>query len=115
MQTSNDIGELTKSIKEFGYTQYELLRLNVILRVSTIAAELVSSILVVCLLFLFLLFISLGAGFYISNLMGSFFFGFSIIGAFYLLLALIILWKKETLVIPSLRNKLIKQIQVGND
>ena len=114
MQTSNDIGVLTKSIREYGYTQYEFVRLSIIIRVSDMAAELVSSLLVVCLLFLFLLFISLGVGFYISNLMESYFLGFSIIAAFYLLIALIVLWKKETLVIPSLRNKLVKQLQASN-
>ncbi len=115
MQTTNNIGELTKNIKEYGYTQYEFIRLSVILRVSAIAADLVSNILVVCLFFLFLLFISLGLGFYISTLMGSYFYGFSIIAAFYLLVGLIVIWKKETLILPSLRDKLVQELQAGND
>ena len=115
MQTTNDIEELSSSIRKYGHTQYEFIRLSIILRVAIIAAELTSNILIVCMFFLFLLFMSLGLGFYISSLMGSYFFGFSIIAVFYLFVAIIILWKKESMIVPSLRNKLIQELQSGNE
>lgn len=109
------IEEITDSLKLYAGTNIELIKLEVVERSSSIGASLVSTILVGMACALFVLFLSIGAGFYLSSLLGNYYFGFAIIAGFYLLLTLFLLIGRKRLFERHFRDKIIKTVLLENE
>jgi hypothetical protein len=103
------IDGLTESLKQYVDTNIELIQLEVVERFSVIGASLISIVFVGITGVLFVLFISIGAGFYLSYLLGNYYSGFAIIAGFYLLLFLILIIGKKKLFEKPLRDKIIQK------
>lgn len=104
------IEELTSNIKDYVNTQYQLAVLKAGNIASTVGARIIGAFILVSFLFLFVIFLSITAGFYLTSVTGSRETGFLIVALFYFLVGLVLLIFRQKLVIGPIRNNLIKQI-----
>ena len=110
MSNTTEIEGLTKCIEEYVITNYELVKLEATETSSVIAAGLISGVLLAITGILFLFFISLWLGFYISFRMGDSYSGFPIVAGFYLLIGLILVVGRKKIVEQPLRDNMIRKI-----
>lgn len=110
MSEHGEFEGLTESLKSYVDTNLELIKLEVTERSSAIGAALISNILVGVIGALFVLFVSLVAGFYFSSLLGNYYSGFAIIAGFYLVLVFILMIGKKKLVEIPFRDKIIRML-----
>lgn len=81
---------LLESVKEYGETSIELIRLKIIDKVTDVISSAIPLSVVIILFATFLLFLSIGAAFWLGDLTGKVFYGFFIVAGFYIFLAIII-------------------------
>lgn len=108
------IHEIVDSLKEYYNTNYDLRKLEATERSSVIGAGLISIILIGLVVLFFVLFISLGVAFYLSDVLASNYFGFGIVAGFYLLFGLILYIGRKKLLERPLCDKIINKI-LGNN
>jgi len=114
MPEHEKIEQLTDSLKKYVNTNYELIKLEAAERTSIIGSGFISGLIVGLVGILFIFFLSLGAGFYLSSLIGNNYTGFSIIAGFYLILGIIlIIGRKKMIEIPA-RDRFIKKVFYNN-
>ncbi|SDC98741.1 Putative Holin-X, holin superfamily III [Williamwhitmania taraxaci] len=106
--------DLTESAKQYLNTNIELLKFEATERTSVIGSGLISRLLVGMVSLLFVLFISIAAGFYLSELLGDSYSGFLIVAGFYFLLGLILIIGRKKLIETPLRDKFIRSILSNN-
>jgi hypothetical protein len=87
-----------------------LMRIEAAEKGAKLAAHFVTAMVLVLLSFFILLFLSIMAGYYFSELTGSQFYGFGIIAAFYIVLLVILLLIRKRYVFPSLVDFIIKTL-----
>lgn len=114
MPEQEKIQELTENLKAYLSTNYELIRLQTTERASVIGSGMISSLLIGFAGMLFLLCITLVAGFYFSALLGDSYSGFAIVAGFYLVVVLILVIGREKLVEKPMRDKVIRKILSKN-
>ena len=112
MEESGNRGleELIEKIKEYFNTRLKLGKLTLIEKSVLIFAGLITDGFVVVFLILGFLFISLGLGFYLSELIGNSFAGFFIMATLYFVLALIIYLTKDKYLEKPIIESMIKKI-----
>ncbi|MBA3900653.1 MAG: phage holin family protein [Bacteroidetes bacterium] len=110
MLESLKIEELTESFKKYVASSYDLFKLESAERAAEIGSSLISRFLVLIAAFSFIFFISLWAGFYLSSLYGNNYSGFAIIGGFYFLLCIILLFTRKKLVETPIRDQIIRKV-----
>ena len=108
------IEELTESIKVYVHSTYELNKLEAIESISVIGSGLASSLIISLIAILCILFISTGIAFCLSSVLGNYYYGFLIVGAFYFLLGFIFLLGRKKLIEHPLRDKFIQKIFSAN-
>ncbi len=101
---------LSDEIKLYATTSFELLKLEAAERAAVIGSSMISGLLLAFLGLLFILFISLGAGFYLSELLGNAYLGFLIVGGFYLVLTLLVSIGKKGMLDRHFRDKVTQKI-----
>lgn len=79
----NLIESLLERITEYGKTSYELVKLNVVDKASDSVSGLMAYAIVKLIAACFLLFINLGAAFWVGDLLGKIYYGFFAVAAFY--------------------------------
>jgi hypothetical protein len=109
-EIGDKLEELTANIKEYVNIQYKLATLKAGGMASTIGAKIVAIFILALIFFLFLIFISITVGLYISTLVGSREKGFLILSAIYFVKGIILFVFREKLLIGPIRNSFIKQI-----
>lgn len=102
--------ELLEKIKEYIDTRIKLGKLVAIEKGSSILADIITTLLVVLFLVAAFLFLSIGLGLYLSELIGNTYGGFLIVGLFYFLIALIVFLTKDKFIEKSIINGIIKKI-----
>lgn len=110
MDENAKIRDVIKSFKEYYHTCFELWKLQAIDKSSTLGAGIISSVLIGIVVFLFVLFISLFAGLFLSDYLHNTFIGFGIVAAFYLLLGLILIICRKKIIESPIRNIIIRKI-----
>jgi hypothetical protein len=110
MSDTGKIEEILESLKSYATTNYELIKLQAVERVTVIMADLMGDILVGLVALLFVFFISLWASLYLSTLLGDNYSGFAIVAGFYLLIGITLLVFRKRMVIKPIRNKIIREI-----
>ena len=86
MPEQTTIENLSDHLKQYVNTNYELIKLEALANISGTASSVVSYLLVGLMGSLFLFFMSIGVGFYISFCRGDTYSGFVIVAGFYFLL-----------------------------
>lgn len=107
--------ELIEKIKEYFNTRIKLGKLTLIEKSVLIFASLITDGFVAVFLILAFLFISLGLGFYFSELLGNSFGGFFIMAIFYFLVAIIIYLSKDKYLEKPIIESMIKKIFKDDD
>ena len=97
------IEELFEQTKDFVETKIALIKLKAIAKASEIFSSLISRLIIVMAIIMSIIFLSIGIAIYLGNVMGELYCGFLTVGAFYLVLVLVLL-----LISPSLKK------QIGN-
>lgn len=111
MQEENGpFDKLTDNLKEYANTRYEIVTLTVTQKAAVIGSQTTALILIGMVVSLFLLFINIAVGFYLSSLLNNNYVGFFIVAGFYFLLTLILIIGRKKLIIAPLRNLIVKQI-----
>ncbi|MFO7829067.1 MAG: hypothetical protein R6V23_10625 [Bacteroidales bacterium] len=106
---AKQIESLAESTAEYIKTSYELIRLKSIDKISDSVSSLVPHSIVFVIIIIFLLFCNLGIAFWLSEIFGKLYMGFFVVGAFYGLLGIVMLfmhnWIKK-----NIYNKVIKHL-----
>lgn len=110
MSGQDKIEVLVESINKYVKTNYELIKLEATERTSVIGSSLISNLLIGLVVILLIFFISLGAGFYISERLGDNYSGFIIVAGFYFIIGFILIIGRRTLMEKPMRNKIIRKI-----
>jgi hypothetical protein len=108
MPDQEKIQDLTDNLKSYLSTNYELIRLQATERASVIGSGMISSLLIGFAGMLFLLCITLVAGFYLSAILGDSYSGFAIVAGFYLIVVFILVIGREKLIERPMRDKITR-------
>ena len=88
--TIKTIETLLERAAEYGITNFELIKLKMLDKISREVSSFLSHTIVFVIIGSFTLFLNLGAALWIGELMGKMYFGFFIVAAFYAVLAMTI-------------------------
>jgi hypothetical protein len=110
MQNHEKMEELTGDFKKYVTTSYELIKLEAAEATSVIGSEVISELYVSLAGFIFILFISVAAGFFFSDYLSSKYMGFGIVAGVYFLLWMILKIGRKSMLEKSIRNKIIYKI-----
>jgi hypothetical protein len=113
-ENNKDDQNLLPLIKEYVSTQFEVLRLSTIERLTVVLANLLTSAFVVGSIVLTFLFGSVALALYMGEELGSYAKGFGLITLLYLMLGLIMYFIKDKYVEKGLINFMIKRIFRNN-
>jgi len=110
MSDNVEFKELTERLKTYVATNLEIIKLEVFERTSVLGASFISSLLLGLSGLLFVLFLSLGVGFYLSTLFGDTYTGFAILAGFYLLIVVILLIGRKKAIERPQRDRIIRML-----
>ena len=89
-EKENILSSLLDSVEDYGKTSFELFKMKRLDKASDIAATVVSRILAIIAFMTFLSMASIGAAFWLGEVLGKIWYGFFVVAAFYGLLGLIV-------------------------
>jgi hypothetical protein len=104
------IATLFERAEDYTKTSIKLLKLNAVDKSAEIVSSLFSLLVVSMTVVLSIIIISLGVALWLGKLLGETFYGFFIIGTFYLLVALIFRVFRESILKYPVSNSIIKQM-----
>jgi len=105
----NNIEALGKNLREYMKVQYELLKLQLVHKLSASISWLMSAMVIMLIAFLSVLFLSAAAGVYFANVLGSYTAGFSVVGLIYLFIFFILILFRKNIIATPLKNKIIEE------
>ncbi len=104
------IDSLFKKITEFLVTYIELLKLRSVEKATSAISTILPDLVVSILMLVFLLFINLGAAFWLGEVLGRSYFGFLLVGSFYLIVGFLFHFLLRGRIRKAAANYLIKRI-----
>lgn len=107
---TTNVEDLLFKLKEYGDTRLDLLKLKSINKASSFLSSLIVSISLVVVLFLILICITIGAALLIGAMLGKAYYGFFIIGVFYIIIGLVLYSGRDKYLKTPISNKLIKEL-----
>lgn len=107
---SAKLEELVKNLKEYVDIQYQLTVLKAGNIISSVTAKILAAFIIAFIFFIFVIIISVTAGFYMSTVLGSMTKGFLAVAGFYFVLGLVLVLFKDKLVVGPIKNNLIKHM-----
>ena len=106
----NKAEELLLQLKAYFTTEIELAKLTAADKFSKLVSNLIAIVLAATVLLLFILFASISLAFFIGELMYKTWAGFLIVGAFYLLIGIIIWITRGKFITNPIMNSIIRQL-----
>lgn len=110
MSTIDQIEALMSKAGDLAETKAELWKLKTVNKVSETVASVISKIAIVVLIGLALIIFSLGGAFWIGAAMGNIYYGFFIVGGFYVLIGILVHVFRRTLIKKPIANIIIDRI-----
>ena len=110
MSTIDKIESLITKAGDLAETKAELVKLKTVNKVSEAAASVLSTIAIVVLLALALIIVSLGLAYWIGYLLDNIYYGFFIVGGFYILLGVILHVFRKRLIKKPIANIIIDRL-----
>lgn len=107
---STPIATLFERAEDYSKTTIKLLKLNAINESADVASSLIARLVVIMTVVLSVLIINIGLAFWIGKLIGETYYGFFVIGGFYLLLAIVMQLFRDQLLKAPVSNTIIKQL-----
>ena len=86
---SENIETLFESIKEYGETHIDLVKLRMADRATDIISSLIANFLVLLALSMFMVILNIGIALLIGELLGKMYYGFFVLAVFYLIIGLV--------------------------
>lgn len=102
--------EFIRHTGELGETGIRLGKLSAVQKTADISSRVATRIVLLFLVLMVVLFCSVAAACWIGNSLHSAALGFLLVGAIYLVLAIVLIIVKKNLVLPFLRNQVVKMI-----
>ena len=107
---TTNVEELFYKLKDYGDTRLDLFKLKSINKVSGFLSSLITSVVLMVLLFLVVLCITIGAALLLGSLTGSAYYGFFIMAGIYIIIGLVLFYNKDKAIKTPISNKLIKDL-----
>src|SRR5215218_8597419 len=104
---SSPVESLIDRVKSYVETRIDLLRLKAIDKSSSFLSLLISMIVVILVSFISVMMISVGLALLIGDLLGHAYYGFFIVGAFYLITGLVLFSLREKWLKTPIANSMI--------
>lgn len=101
------VEELLSQVKAYSKIQLELLKLRTIEKAAVTGSYLSANFFIFSACVVTLIFLSIATAFYLSQLLGSIVSGFALVGAFYLLVTLVLVLLRKRIVETPIKNKII--------
>lgn len=108
--TTKSIEDLLERTVEYGKTTYTLVKLKALDKTSDVVSTIVPHSLVFIAVASFVLFINLGLGFWIGDILGKIYYGFFVIAGFYGLVAVVVHFFMHQCIKKKIYNYIIKQV-----
>jgi hypothetical protein len=105
-----NLEELFEKLRDYAETRVDLFKLKSIHKISGFMSSLIASLVLVILLCTVLLCITIGLALLIGAWIGSYYAGFFIVGALYLIIGLVFYSMRGKLIKTPISNKLIKEL-----
>ena len=110
MEQNTPIEDLNENLKAYLSTRYDLAVLKTTDKVSAIGSMTSLAVILGVFITLFVLFLSVSLGFFLSEWFGSYALGFLVLSGGYFLLFLVVLIFRKSLIIEPVRNRIIRSI-----
>ncbi len=115
MEGKNRVEQLVSNIKEYAETRLDIALLNTQDKISDILSSIASIAVVAILGMLIILFSSIGAAWWIGQMLHNPSIGFFCVAGFYLLAAIIIYLNRNNWIKNPLINGLLKKININEE
>lgn len=109
-ENTTPIATLFERAEEYGKTTLNLFKLNAIDKTADVASSLVSRIAVMMTAVFSVLIISIGMSFWIGKMLGEVFYGFFVVGGFYVLLTIFLQIFRQQWVKYPISNSIIRKL-----
>lgn len=110
MTDKMNIEELTKSLQASVQTNIDLIKLEAAERTSVIGSSAFAVLIISFFAFLFIFFLSLYTGYYLSHYFNDKYTGFALVAGFYFLVGTVLIIFRKKLIEAPLRNRIIRSI-----
>lgn len=104
------IEELYEKVEDYSLTSIELAKLKGLQTTSSIIAALISKMGVVIIVTLFIVMISTGAAFWLGEILGKLYYGFFVVGGFYLIMSIVSYFLLFHLIKRPISSLIIKHV-----
>jgi len=110
MENKSEIENLVSQAGDYLNTRLELLKLKTVDKAAEVISSVVSKLALIFFFVLFTLIVSMGAAFWIGDMLGKTFYGFFIIAGFYLIAGLVLYVCRRKWLKAPIANVLIRKI-----
>lgn len=107
--SATTIEKLIEKAEVYSKTTLELCKYNAIYKAADVFSSLAIKIVIAIVVVLFSLMVNIGLALWIGKVLGSSYYGFFVVAAFYLLLALLIYWFRNQWIKNPVSNFIISQ------
>lgn len=105
-----NVEELFYKLKDYGDTRLDLFKLKSISKISGFLSSLITSVILIMLLFLVLICLTVGIALILGNWLGEVYYGFFVMGIIYVIIGLILFKRKDKAMRAPISNRLIKDL-----
>lgn len=111
MSTPKSLIELLfEKIEEYGKTNYELTKFELLKTTAIIVPSLIARLMVVLVFFFFMLILSMGIALWLSELLDNLYAGFFVVAAFYLVIGILFHFYLYKWIKKPVGDSIVKQI-----
>lgn len=101
---------LISKAEKFTKTSIDLLKLNMVEKTADIVSSVTSGLTVILIVAMFTLFLNIGLGLWIGELLQSSYMGFLIVSGFYLIVAIVIYFYQDRLLKNPISDKIVVKL-----
>ncbi len=106
---TNTIDSLMLAVVNYSKSGFQLFKLKTLEKFAGIVSEAVPRTMFLAILFVFVVFLSLGLAFWLGQILGEVYFGFFVVAAFYLIVSLVLRFFFYNTLKRNICNYVIKQ------
>lgn len=105
-----NVEELFEKLKDYADTRYTLFKLKAINKVSGTLSKFISTVILIAILALVIVFLSVAVALLIGEWLGAAYWGFFIVAAIYIIIGLILYSARNKFLRDPISNKLLKEL-----
>ena len=109
-EQTNSLESLFTKTTDYLETKIELLKFKAVDKASDVTSSVISRLVIGLIVALVLLFINIGLAIWIGDLLGKMYYGFFLLGGFYLLVAIILYASRRAFIKRPLNDRLVRKM-----